>query len=268
MLCRAGVRRQTPGPVRYRWVTPSSLPGVADYGAGMRRLTVIVLVLLVLAIATDVVARMVAERVLTREIAASAQLVNDPEVDIHGVPFLTQVIGGRYREVTIAASGVPTDGGIVVDKVDARLDGVRFPLSAVFGSAPATVPVDKITASATVDYTTLGDAAAERLGEGVTVQLSQRDENTLQATVSLDIAGQTVSGHAVAEVSAKDGTLVLAFPGSGLDDLPEPVRSRFPGLRSLAMPVPLPMNLTLVGATVGITGVTVTAEATDVQLTR
>lgn len=233
----------------------------------MRRLLVSVLVLALLAAGADLAARLVAQRTLAQRVRTAAQLTGTPEVSIRGVPFLAQVIGGRYREVALTATDVPVDDNMTVDRIDALLRGMHLPVSELLGSDIKTVPVESVTASGTVGYATLADAAARQLGGGgLTVQLGQGGPDTVHATVTAELAGNSVTGEAEATARIVDGNLVLGFAKGAFGDLPAPLASRFAGLSAITLPLRLPLSLSATGVTVGSSGVTITAQASDVVL--
>lgn len=233
----------------------------------MRRLLVSVLVLALLAAGTDLAARLVAQRMLAQRVRTAAQLTGTPEVSIHGVPFLTQVIGGRYREVALTATDVPVGDDMTVDRIEALLRGMHLPVSELLGSGTTSVPVESVTASGTMGYVTLADAAARQLGgSGFTVQLGQGGPGTVHATVTAELVGTSVTGEADATVRIVEGNLVLGFAEGAFGDLPAPLASRFAGLTAITLPLRLPLGLSATGVTVGSSGVTVTARASDVVL--
>lgn len=84
-------------------------------------------------------------------------------VRIAGVPFLTQLAAGRYREVEITAPGMRA-GGIEFRGLTARLSMVRAPLRQVL--AGRGLVAGQVSALATIPFTEI----ASRLPAGLTVR--------------------------------------------------------------------------------------------------
>ena len=101
----------------------------------------------------------VAERVLADELQRSGGLSSRPEVDVRGVPFLTQALGGRYDRIDVVARDV--DAGevagtqVVVPRLAATLRGARVPLSDALSGAVAEVPVDRVDARVLLPFSVL-----------------------------------------------------------------------------------------------------------------
>lgn len=75
----------------------------------MKKLAITLVVLLALLVAADFGAAAIAERQVSKELRGQLNLAENPDVRIHGFPFLTQVAAGDYRNVDISADGVKAD---------------------------------------------------------------------------------------------------------------------------------------------------------------
>ena len=83
----------------------------------------------------------------------SAQRLDRPAtVDFRGLPFLTQVVAGSYRDVEVRLTGIPVAGSLVVDRLDARLHGVRAPLVASVRGELPQLSVERGEAEAFVSF--------------------------------------------------------------------------------------------------------------------
>jgi len=74
----------------------------------------------------DTLARIRAETLLSRNIQDATGVEVPPEVDVHGIFFLPQVIRGVYSEVHVTTEGV-TGGPLRIDRVESQLSDVRVP---------------------------------------------------------------------------------------------------------------------------------------------
>ena len=143
-----------------------------------------------------------AGRVLADELERPEALGSRPEVDVGGVPFLTQAFQGRYRDIRLRARDV--DGGDVqLSALDARLTGARVPLRSVLSGDVASVPVDLVEASALVPYDELG----RREGDRRLTVTPDGDRVRLEGEVR--VLGQDVSASAVSRLGVDDGDIVV-----------------------------------------------------------
>jgi hypothetical protein len=125
---------------------------------------IVVVVLLVLLVVADrVVATVVAPNALKKEIAASlAETNKDPtvppaqvgDVSIGGIPFLTQVFFGVYKDIRLTVTDIPA-GDIRIQEVRARLQGLHVPFGDAVRDQVGEVPVDEVQASVAVTYADL-----------------------------------------------------------------------------------------------------------------
>ena len=93
----------------------------------MRRLLALVVVCLVLLFA-DNVARGYAGNRIEDQIAAALELGDEPDVSIGGFPFLWGLLRGRLEEVTVSSDSVGSDE-VVLSDVRMTLTNVRFSTS-------------------------------------------------------------------------------------------------------------------------------------------
>ena len=227
----------------------------------MRALLVVVLLLLGLAVVADRVAVGIAEDKVGQQLASKGGLAGTPTVDIHGFPFLTQAVAGRYDDVRISLTAAEL-GQPAGTRADIALHGVHVPLSGVLSGSVAEVPVDRIAGTATLSYALLsaqlgGDATVRREGDG------------LRITKSVELLGQTFPLTAVGTVALDGGALVIDVQratGAGVD-VPEFLVTRVSNLLDLRYAVPaLPFGLQLTGVQPGDDGVDVQVAARDTVL--
>lgn len=116
----------------------------------------IILVVLGVVLALLVVADRVTPRIVGDRIAGTLQTAlgtrQRPVVRLGGFPFLTEVVTGHYRQITVTARDIPVAGSdrhLSIAELDATLDDVRT------GLAFRKISVGRFTGSATISYATL-----------------------------------------------------------------------------------------------------------------
>ena len=212
-------------------------------------ITVVVLLLLgVVAVVGDRVAASVAQDQISQRVK---QELNATSVDttIHGIPVVTQAIGGSLDHVTVVADGVPTEHG--------TLDSVVVDLYGVPVQSPRIV--QRVQAQAVVPLAVLQEAAGDSWKVGV----------------SGDALTATFTGAIPVEVSlvpvVRDGTLSVDLKSLSLlgvaisvERAPEFVTKALDQL--IASVGALPLGLTPTSVQVVPEGVQVVAEGTSVDL--
>lgn len=202
----------------------------------------IVLYVVLAVVAALLIALLLSDRVLAElaERKASAYVIaplgQSARVRVHGEPFLTQAVRGRYREVEVSASEVQLGafGGVALH---AYLHNALLPLRTLLGGRASELPVEHVHANLVLPYSELA-----RVSRIPGLRLAYRGERLI-ATAPLPIPGlgqlATVSGEAVATISEGGGVWVrvrnvsvagIAVPGVVLNQL----------VPALAFPVPLP----------------------------
>jgi len=211
----------------------------------MRRVVIVVVVILGLLVVADRVAVATAQRVVAQRIQTDQQLQQQPDVTIHGFPFLTQALGGRYDHVTLTVDDL-RDRAVPVTKLTVDLHGVHVPLGSVLSGHVSRVPVDRATATVLLSY---ADVNSYLGGHHLTV--SQGDNGEVKVTGSVTVAGSTVSASASGRVDVRGSDLVVTV-GRGLD---------------FTLPLAgLPFRIALVGAKATKAGIEVQATASGLVL--
>jgi len=224
--------------------------------------TVWIVVVVVLAVlggagfAGDQYLRSQAEKQVATQVAGAFSGMEDPAVKIHGFPFLTQMLTGKFGHVTGTTDQVVFDGLSAADvKVEAR-DVTISPAQA--GSA---------TVSATVDLETAQALMRTRSGISDLTLRSEGDHLVVTTTVQrqrLELTGVLTTDIDVVRLEIQSAT--VDGMSTAIDRLPAQTRS---SLDKLTVPVSgLPHAVTLDSAEVVPGGVRFTATGTDVPLTR
>ncbi|WP_433648858.1 LmeA family phospholipid-binding protein [Micromonospora zamorensis] len=208
---------------------------------GLFVLLLVVAGLLVVAdrVAVGVAERMIADRVrqeITKQGAQSAE----PDVEVAGTPFLTQVLDGRYQRITINLRDVqaPVEGDVVrlsVLDVDAR--NVRASLETL-RTGQGDIVADTVNGTGTISYDSLA-ALLNRPG------LSLGEQNgKLAVTAPVDILGRKLTVSGTADVTVADnGAVALRFndlDAAGLPNLPLARALLNNYAKGISIDVPLP----------------------------
>jgi hypothetical protein len=227
----------------------------------MKKLVVVLLVLVALAAVADRVGVRIAQRVVADQIVSRGGLKGAPDVQIAGIPFLTQAIGGQYHDVrvhlTAAELGQPAGTTAAVS-----LRGVHLPLSEVRAGTVRQVPVDRVDGTATLPYALL----SQQLGGDATVSA---EGSGLRITRTIQVLGQDVPVTAAGTVTLDGQDLVVQVEQAeavGVT-LPSALVQRAAGLLDFRYRVPaLPFGLHVTGLQPGPDGVRVEVAARDVVL--
>ena len=230
----------------------------------MKGLLVTLLTLLVLAVAADRIALVIAERQVAAQLESSGKLSSRPDVSVHGIPFLTQALSGRYDDVELSASEV-TAGGGRVSQLDATLRGVHVPLSDALSGSVQAVPVDSVRATVLISYADLSRQLRDR---GLAVSPAG---SLLRVTGSERVLGQTVRAAAVSSVALRGTSVVVTAQrfevGNSVADrlLTSALAGRFDFTVRIGT---LPYGLALTGVRVDPRGVVATAAGSHTVLRR
>jgi hypothetical protein len=223
-------------------------------------------IVVILLIAADRIALVVAETQIADRVQKSQDLSAHPQVSIKGFPFLTQVLGGRYHEVDVSVRNV-TRGGLTIDRLSVHAHGVSVPLSKVMSGSVSEVPVDRADALVTLGYPELNAYIAEQLGEVLKVA---PNNGSLKLTGTLPVPPRiSLSVQAQIDVSGSAITLRPVGVAAAL--------AKIPGIRVAAgiveqaltvrLPISeLPFGIELQRATVTPAGLLIAASASGLTI--
>ena len=233
-------------------------------------LLVTALVLVGLLVLADRGAVWAAEDQIARRVAAKAQerditMKGEPEVNVEGFPFLTQVMAGEYQAITIGMREVSL-GGILIDTLDVRATDVRADVSEVMRGS-GDVVAGQVTGKATVPFS----AVEEFIGkEGASVT-EQNGKMLIRMPVTAPGGQVEVTAVITASVKVVDGTLRVEVEDVTTEEevpsFAESALRNAAGSLAREIPIPqLPYGLQLTDAEVTSGGVVAIAEAKDVPL--
>jgi hypothetical protein len=237
----------------------------------------IVIVVLVLLVIGDFVAKAVATNDITSQIQSQAKLANSPQVSIQGFPFLTQVISKDLQEIDIKLSNVPA-GPVTITTITAVAKGVHINSSWNGGL------VDSVNGTAFISFGALGQALSSTgVSQIVNISLAQAGPNKIKATASFaglasitEVAtvkqvGNKITimfdqngssgGSAIGDIGGVIGNVIGGSSGSGSGG------PTIPDL-SFTLPSNIPAGLKLASVSVTATGVVATVSAQHAKLTQ
>lgn len=204
----------------------------------------------------DRVARSAAESLVTRELQRLTGTLAPPEVELHGSSFLLQALRGRYERVDVTMTGL-SSGPMRIERVDARLSGVRLPLPELLLRNPGAMAVERATARALLTYADL-EAYLEFTGRPYTLRPGREPEE-VEISGSVRVLGSDYDVSVDARLGAEAGALTVT--PTRLDtgtDLDRPAELLLGQRFTFVIPLdPLPFGQQVVGVAAGPDGVVV-----------
>jgi hypothetical protein len=206
------------------------------------------LVLALVVLAALVVAAVLVDRFLLAEAERRASaylstpLGQTAELSVHGTPFLTQALRGRYRDLEVRAQNLPI-GVFRSTTLHAHLNNAYLPLWSLLGRRVRELPVEHVHGHLVIPYRELA-----RVSPVPGLRFFYRDERLI-ATARLPVPGlgqvAGVSGEAVAAIGP-NGTVVVRVRNIAVAGftVPSIVVSQLAPALAFAVPLPpLPYGL-------------------------
>jgi hypothetical protein len=230
----------------------------------VRVLLVLVVAILVLLGVADRVAAHYAQGAAGDFLASHAAFDQKPKVKVHGFPFLTQALSGRYDDVEVSGRGLRV-GDFRDASLDARLRGVHLALGDVIGNKATALRVDSASGTVTLSYAEVARAT------GV-AGLSLTDAGrSVQATAQVTVPTVgVVSVRATADVVVSGSTLHLLIKSVSAVGASVSSAALQPFVDSVQVPIQLPAlpyGLTLTSITASGAGLVATGAARNVVIT-
>ena len=163
----------------------------------MRGLIITLVVLIGLLVAADFGARAVAEDRVGAALKDSLDLSVTPEVDVHGFPFLTQALNGRYDDVGLTAPGIRY-GQLQDLTLTAQLGGVSLPVQSLLDGTVTSIPTSTVTASARVNPVDL--ARILDVSDVTVSPVTQAELDEQTAAARADDSGASGNARALGQV--------------------------------------------------------------------
>jgi LmeA-like phospholipid-binding len=217
-------------------------------GRGWIALLITLIVLAVLFVVGDQVAKAYAQNMIASKIQSSAALASKPSVGIEGFPFLTQLAARDIRTVNITANNVQ-ENKLDITSIKATATGVH--INSGFNSAT----IDHISGTAFISFASLESAAG---AQGATITA---DPSAGPNTVNVSFGPLSTTAQIVqtgpSQITVKMGSLggiAAALIGS---------------LPNYTIDIPkLPAGLQVQGVTVVSQGIDVNASAQNTTLSQ
>lgn len=243
-------------------------PASRRRGRGWAALLVVLVCLGLLAAAADRGAAKLAERALGRGVQTEQRLARPADVSIAGVPFLTQAFNGRYRQIDLAAAGVPTGNGLTVDRITVRLTDVTANASDLIAGRADRLRAGRVTVRALVGYRALDAVVADQLrSDALTVRFADGggDRLAVTGTVRTPLGELQLRGKVRATLVGQG--IRLRLVAGSVQGLPNAVDQLLSDLLDVTLAAPDQVSgLRPTGIEVGPTGITLTGAGTDVPL--
>jgi hypothetical protein len=175
----------------------------------MRTAVLAVVVLVVLLVVGDRVGAAVAEGVVADTLQTSQHLPSQPEVDISGFPFLSQLIARDFDQITVVARDVPIAGSAA---------GLRFSqVTAVMSDVKVDFSLDRVTIGTGTAIAVIGYAdLSKELGADV----SYAGHGDVKVSKTVTIAGHSFSPGVTVSPMLVGGALALFGTSVPLDRIP------------------------------------------------
>ena len=213
----------------------------------------------------DTLARVSAQTLLARNIQDATGVEVTPEVDIHGIFFLPQLIRGAYSDVHVTTVGIES-GPLRIAQVESQLSDVRVPFHDVLVGDIRRVGIGGSVEDLDLTYE---DLNAYFAATGRRLVLAPGRDGAVRISGSVEVANQTVPLSADATLSVEGDALRISpesfHTGSGALD----AASRFLLGKRFQLLVPLgtlPFGHNLTGVRADPDGLHLTATGTDILL--
>ena len=168
-------------------------------GRAARRILIVAVLLVGLLVVADRVGLYIAERSAGSTIQSSQGLRDRPDVDIAGLPFLTQLAAGEFDEITVTATDVPLGS----DARALQISRVRVVLHTI------TVARDFSRVHA-ADATATARITFAELGQALDVDLSYAGNGRIRASKTVTVAGTSIKGAMTTQPRLVNGALGFA----------------------------------------------------------
>lgn len=229
----------------------------------VRAFLITLVVVLAVVFAIDRLAPLIAEGQLADKVRSYLDSDKDPDVDIHGFPFLNQAFGGEYDDIEVTLQDASLKGLPEAD-FSAHLHGVEVPFSDAISGSIDKVPVRDAVGTVTLPY----DAAAEELGRS-DLTFADAGAGLLRVSGQSDVLGMSADFSAETKLSIEDGAIALDIQSAtvGGQDLPDDLVSVLGDQLGLHFDVPeLPFGIQLDDATAASDGLRLRAVGHDLVL--
>lgn len=177
----------------------------------MRGFLISLLVVAGLLVAGDLFAKSFAADVMAEQVQANLALDEEPDVDIGGFPFVTQLVAGELESATVALEDL-SRRGVTLSALSVTLDEVRFSVADLLDQNARRLRVGSTSGAAELDQEDL-DVALRNAGAPFEVRF---DRGRMMAT------SDVVSSEVEIDARIEGGRLLLSAGNLGETALPLP----------------------------------------------
>lgn len=212
----------------------------------------------------DRVGVVVAQKTAESKLAGYAQFREQPTVRIHGVPFLTQVVRGRYDDIEVRGPLVRF-GDFSVADLDVHLRGAHLPFSTLIGGHISELPVDRAVGQVVVPYAEL----ARRVPVSGLVVHGDDHGAAVSGDIAVPLIGQTVhvSGRVAVALTGDQVRITVTQLDLGSATVPQAVLDALQQQLTATVSLPrLPLDLRVTGLRTSSAGLVVTGTGDHVVL--
>jgi LmeA-like phospholipid-binding len=206
-------------------------------GRRVRRYATVLVIVIVLLVALDFAARIVAENVIASKIEHQG-LQHKPDVTIDGFPFLTQVASRDFQRVNLTGAD-QTAGPVTITTINATARNIKLN-SFAFSSGT----IGSLSGTALISFSSLGNALTQQVGplgsllNGAGLNLTDAGSHLVKASLNVLV----VSGSATWRVALLSGSRlnITLVSSSGLPS------SLLSSIQDITLQLPkLPLGLTI-----------------------
>lgn len=238
---------------------------MARPGRSVGALIMVVLLVGIGLVGVDRIVHGYAEKRVADELQTGLALADTPEVDIRGVPFLTQLARSTFSEVLISADEIAVRD--TEDEPVLTLTTVRATLSDVTASdGYRTLVAGQVQGTAAADWAEISRVTQVDARFGGT---DDQGRGRVALTYRTTLMGQELTADISGRPVIEEGELTFAevdVDVAGID-LPRSVSDQLIGRLLAPIPLPLPLGLRAEGLTVDEQGAAVELSGQDVPLT-
>ncbi len=166
----------------------------------MRKLWIGVIGSLVMLVVLDFLAKAIVERKVAEAVQNRYQLAAEPEIDIHGFPFLAQAATRRLDDVGVSADTVQV-AGVDLARAELRMRDVRI-------QSASSAVVDEVDAQALIPYPELARLADEVGSGGLSFDYGGAADVVAVRGV-VEVLGREFDVVAFTEVKVDSSTLTM-----------------------------------------------------------
>lgn len=170
----------------------------------MRYLVATIVIVIVVAVGADLILRNIAADRASERVAAVLDLERDPDVTLHGWPFLVHALRGRFDSVSILIADERV-AGVTIARARIELDDVEVGLSEILAGAEDSVRAAG-GGSGRVEITgvALGEAL-RRQGLDISISLGEGGR--------VEVDDARLPGPVGGKIALEGDTLTIAVPG-------------------------------------------------------